>query len=144
MGKKVAIGCDHAGFALKEAVKRHLMDNGFEVLDEGTFSEESCHYPSFARSVAEKVAKGGAEWGVLICGTGLGMAMAANRNKKVRAALCPSIFHARMARRHNDANVLCLGGRITGEDLALAIVDEFFSTKFEGGRHKERIDMFCD
>ena len=140
---KIALGSDHAGYQLKEALKKHLEEKGWQVFDAGTDSEESCHYPLFAGIVAERVAAGEAVWGVLVCGTGIGMSMAANRNPGVKAALCPSIFHARMARRHNDANVLCLGARITGIDLALSILDEFLLTKFEGGRHKKRLDMFC-
>lgn len=136
---KIAIGCDHAGFKLKEELVAALKAMGHVVVDVGTDSEKTCDYPDYAREVARRVAGGEVRFGVLICGTGLGMSMAANRVAGVRGALCPGEYHAALARRHNDANVLCLGGRTTGLDLAVAILQRFLHTDFEGGRHAKRV-----
>jgi ribose 5-phosphate isomerase B len=137
----VLVGSDHAGFALKELVKKHLAWLGFQVEDVGCFSEASCDYPIFARDLCEKIQKNFERKGVLICGTGLGMSMAANRFKGVRAALCANEYHARMSRAHNDSNVLCLGARVLGQDLAISILEVWLSTEFEGGRHQGRVDI---
>lgn len=137
---RIAIGSDHAGLALKRA----LLENGLgdhQVVDVGTYTPESTDYPIYAFRVARLVAKGEADLGVLICGTGIGMAMAASRVPGIRAALCTTEYMARMARAHNDANVLCLGGRVLGPDQALAILEVFLATEFVGGRHERRVRM---
>lgn len=139
--EKIAIGSDHAGFAIKEALKKHLLEKGYDVADFGTDSEASCDYPDFAFQVADCVAAKKADKGVLICGTGIGMSMAANKHKGIRAACCSDTFSARMTRAHNDANVLCLGGRVVGFGLATDLVELFLNTEFEGGRHQVRVDM---
>jgi len=135
----VAIGCDHAGFALKETLKKALQAKGVVVLDCGTMGTESVDYPDFGKAVADKVAGGEAAKGVVVCGTGIGVGIAANRNPKVRAAVCTSGLMARLARAHNDANVLALGGRIIGQETALDCLEQFLSTPFEGGRHERRV-----
>ena len=138
----IVIGCDHAGFDLKETCRAHL-ERAVEhrVVDLGVFSTDSCDYPLIAHRVAGAVSAGKYPVGILVCGSGLGMSMAANRHRGVRAALCHNLFSARMCRRHNDANILALGGRVTGVDLALEIVDTFLGTGFEGGRHQRRVDQ---
>lgn len=141
---KVAIGCDHGGFALKAAMIDLLAGMGHEVIDHGAFSEESVNYPDYARAVVNDVERGTAARGILICGTGIGMAMAANRSRKIRAALCHELFTARMSREHNDANVLCLGARVIGPGLALEMARVWMTTEFAGGRHLERVAMFSD
>lgn len=138
----LVIGSDHAGFQLKEKVKAHLQALGVEYIDVGTDSEASCHYPLFAQAVCQKIQTGECEKGILICGTGIGMSMAANKEKGIRAALCGDTFSAKYTRLHNDANVLCMGARVIGEGLAMEIVDLFLNTGFEGGKHKVRIEMF--
>lgn len=137
---RIAIGCDHGGFALKEIIKTWLAEAGHEIDDVGTYNEESCDYPDFGQKVAEIVLAGGAQRGILICGTGLGMSMTANRVKGIRAALCTDPYMARMAREHNDANVLVLGGRVVGTGLAEEIVNTWLTTEFAGGRHERRIN----
>ena len=138
----IAIGSDHAGFALKQVIVPYLQSLKYEVKDVGPASaEKSCDYPDFAAKVCEDVLVGGG-LGILICGTGIGMSMAANKYRGIRAALCTSEFQGRLTRQHNDANVLCLGERITGPGLALAIVKEFLEAEFEGGRHLTRIQKF--
>ena len=137
----IIIGCDHAGFDLKETCKDHLEQESHRVSDVGVFSRDSSDYPVIAHNVANEISRGKAPFGILVCGSGLGMSMAANRHENVRAALCHNLFSAAMSRRHNDANVLALGGRITGVDLALAIVDTFLNTTFEGGRHTRRVRL---
>ena len=138
----VIIGCDHAAFSLKEEIKAWLEDNRIQVEDVGAYGEGSVDYPDFAVSVAEKVSVGKYERGILICGTGIGMSMAANKFQNVRAALCTDLFSGIMSRRHNDANILVLGARVTGAGLALEIVKAWLETPFEGGRHQLRIDKF--
>jgi len=138
--KHIEIGSDHAGFALKGALIAHLKKAGFQVTDEGAYSEESCDYPDYARKVCGKVVSGeGNTLGILVCGTGIGMSITANKVNGIRAALCHSAFDAEMTRRHNNANVLCLGARTTEEALALEIADIFLKTDFEGGRHAGRV-----
>ncbi|MEW6426569.1 MAG: ribose 5-phosphate isomerase B [Thermodesulfobacteriota bacterium] len=139
---RIAIGSDHGGFAMKGEIISLLVEQGHEVRDLGTDSEQSVHYPDFARAVCGAVAAGEAERGILVCGTGIGMSMAANRNPAIRAALCHDGFTARMSREHNDANVLCLGERVLGIGVALDIVDLWMRTEFAGGRHLTRINMF--
>lgn len=139
---KIAAGSDHAGYAVKQAVVRRLRSQGHEVADVGTDSAEtSVDYPTFAHRVAALVATGEAERGLLVCGTGLGVCMAANRHRGVRAADCLTPHLAEMARRHNDANVLCLGGRLLSADEAWAITEIWLATPFEGGRHSRRVDL---
>ncbi len=137
---KVAIGSDHAGFDYKEIVKEHLEEKGFEVIDKGTYSRESVDYPIFGEAVAQAVASGEADRGIVICGTGIGISISANKVKGIRAALCTNEYMARMARKHNDANILAFGARVLGIDVALGIVDVFFETEFEGGRHERRVN----
>ena len=136
----IVLGCDHAGWELKESLKEWLIQQGYQIQDFGTHSPDSVDYPDYAVQVAESVAGGKAERGVLICGTGIGMAMAANKVPGVRAALCSDLYTARMAREHNDANVLTLGGRLTGKELAREILEMFLKTEFAGGRHSQRVE----
>jgi ribose 5-phosphate isomerase B len=140
MADKVIAGSDHAGLALRAEAVRIAREQGFEVQDLGPFSGESVDYPDYARQVAEAVASGAARFGILVCGTGIGMSIAANKVKGVRAALCTSEFEARMARAHNDANVLCIGERVLGGGLGAAVVAAFLGGPFEGGRHQRRVD----
>jgi ribose 5-phosphate isomerase B len=142
---KIAAGADHAGYAVKQAVVRRLRAQGHEVVDMGTGdAETSVDYPLFAHRVAAAVATGEVERGVLACGTGLGVCMAANRHRGVRAADCTTPHMAEMARRHNDANVLCLGGRLLSEDEAWAITEVWMATPFDGGRHVRRVELIDD
>ena len=136
----IAIGCDHGGFALKQEVMRHLDELGLAYKDFGTYSEESCDYPIYGEAVARAVADGEYERGILICGTGIGISMAANKVKGIRAACCSDCFSAKYTRLHNNANVLCFGGRVVGAGLACMMVDAFLETDFEGGRHQRRVD----
>ena len=138
---KVCIGADHAGFALKELVASFLREADTEVVDVGTNSPDSVDYPVYALRVARAVESGQADRGILVCGSGIGMCIAANRIHGVRAVNGHEPFEARMSRRHNDSNVLCLGSRFIGVDLALEIVREWIKEPFEGGRHKRRIDL---
>ncbi|NOY70261.1 MAG: ribose 5-phosphate isomerase B [Deltaproteobacteria bacterium] len=139
---KVIIGCDHAGFQLKEIVREYLVILGFDVEDFGTHSEDSVDYPDFGMQVAKMVSTGKYNRGILICGTGMGMSMVANRFASVRAALCNDLFSAIMSRRHNDANILVMGGRVVGMELAKEIVRYWFDTPFDGGRHRMRLEKF--
>jgi len=141
---KIALGADHAGFPLKEKIKEFLQSKGYEVIDMGTHSTESVHYPDFAKKVALAVQRGEADRGILICGTGIGMSITANKFKGIRAALCTNEYMARMSRRHNDANVLCLGERVLGVELALSIVEAWLEEEFEGGRHEVRVKLILD
>jgi len=138
---KIAIGCDHAGYQYKEIVKKHLEEKGFQVIDKGAYSDERVDYPVYGEAVGNAVASGEADKGIVICGTGIGISIAANKVKGVRAALCTNEYMARMARKHNDANILAFGARVLGIDVVLGIVDEFFSTDFEGGRHEKRVNL---
>ena len=137
----VAVAADHAGYALKEALKLRLAGAGYGVIDAGTDSEASCDYPVYAEAGCRKVLDGEAELCVLVCGTGAGMSIAANKIPGIRAACCSDVFTARYIRLHNDANVLCVGARVVGEGTALSIVDAFLGASFEGGRHQRRVDM---
>jgi len=136
---RILIASDHAGYELKQLVAEYAGNRGHEVVDLGPASGEAVDYPDFAHELAARVGRGEAERGILVCGTGIGMAMAANRHTGVRAALCHDAFTAEAARRHNDANVLCLGGRVTGSGVALQIVDVFLAAPFDGGRHERRV-----
>ena len=140
----VALGADHAGWKLKEALKSWLMEGGYQVLDFGTHSPDSVDYPDYAQQVGESVAVGKVDRGVLVCGTGIGMAMAANKVPGVRAALCGDLYTARMSREHNDANVLVLGGRLMGADMAADILHAWLETDFAGGRHARRVEKIAD
>ena len=141
MEKKIlAIGCDHGGYELKETIKNYLTDNNYEFIDFGC-DGESVNYPDYADKVCRAIQSGQCYRGILVCGTGIGMSMAANKHKGIRAACCSDTFSARMTRSHNDANVLCLGGRVVGFGLAIDMVELFLNTEFEGGRHQVRIDM---
>ena len=140
--KTIYIGADSAGYELKCELITHLNNNGYTVIDCGTDSTASCHYPDYANKVCEKVkADLDSSFGILVCGTGIGMSMCANKHKGIRAALCSDTFSARMTRCHNDANVLCIGARVTGSCLATDILDSFLGAEFEGGRHAVRVDM---
>ena len=141
---KIAIGCDHGGYALKLAVKKHLEEKGYEVVDYGCHSTESVDYPVYGEKVGRAVAGGECELGVLICGTGIGISLAANRVKGVRAAVCSEPYSAEMTRRHNNANIIAFGARVVGEGTAMTIVDAFLGAQFEGGRHARRVDMLKD
>lgn len=141
---KIAIGCDHGGFRLKNAVIEHLEKKGVEVKDFGTYTEESCDYPDFAQKVAEEVVAKNYEFGIVICGTGIGISIAANKVPGARAALCHDTFSAHATREHNNANILAMGERVIGIGLALEIVDTFLEAKFEGGRHERRIDKITE
>ncbi len=141
---KITLGCDHAGYELKLKVKAHLEARGVEVLDMGTHSVDSCDYPLLAHAVCENIQNGTTALGILICGTGIGMSMAANKHKGIRAAVCSDTFSARLTRMHNDANILCFGERVVGMGLALELVDAFIDTDFEGGKHQRRVDMITD
>ena len=139
---RVAIGCDHGGIDLKNTIITVLKGLGYTVDDQGCNSTESVDYPDFARSVSSLVVEGKCECGILICGTGIGMSMAANRIPGIRAALCNEMFAAKMSREHNNANILCLGARVIGPGLAAEIVRTWMTSEFAGGRHQRRIDMF--
>jgi ribose 5-phosphate isomerase B len=141
-GQIIALACDHAGFQLKEIIKEYLQNNGFKLVDMGTDSTHPVDYPDYAREVCKAVVSGSVSRGILVCGTGVGMSMMANRYKGIRAALCHDHFTAEASRRHNNANILALGGRTTGPDVAKEIVDTWLETPFEGGRHEGRIAKF--
>lgn len=136
---RISIGSDHAGYELKESVKSHLKEKGYEVDDVGTSSADSIDYPDYAKKVASSVEDGTSEKGVLVCGSGIGMCMSANRFRGVRAAVLRNDDDATLSRQHNDANVACLGARMTSKDDALHLIDLFFTTSFEGGRHERRV-----
>lgn len=141
----IYIGADSAGYTLKEHVKNILEAKGLKVIDCGTDSEASCHYPVFASKVCEGVlSEGDAAYGILICGTGIGMSMCANKYNGIRAAVCGDTYSAKMTRQHNDANVLCIGARVTGVCLAEDIVESFLANEYEGGRHAIRVGMMTD
>lgn len=136
----IAIACDHGGLSLKEAVMKHLLDAGYEVKDFGTNSTDSCDYPDYAAPAAQAVASGECEKGIVICTTGIGVSIVANKVDGIRCALCSDPFSAEMTRRHNNTNMLAMGAGIVGRELAMKIVDIWLTTEFEGGRHQRRID----
>lgn len=140
---KLAIGCDHGGFELKEAVREYLDQHGVAYEDFGTYNTDSVDYAPIAAKAARAVAEGRADMGVLICSTGLGISMAANKVKGIRAAVCTNEFCAEMTRRHNNANILCMGGMVVDRETALKILDVFLNTEFDGGRHQRRIDQIA-
>ena len=138
---KIALGCDHGGVEHKNAILEHLKDRGFEVKDFGIYEVKSVDYPDIAKPVALSVANKEYDLGILVCGTGIGMSIAANKFKGIRAAACSEHFSAKYTRLHNNSNIICLGGRVIGVGTALELVDLFVDTKFEGGRHQKRVDM---
>ena len=142
---KIVIGCDHAGYNIKNAVKKHVEEKGYEVIDVGTHSTDSCHYPVYASAACEKILSGECALGILICGTGIGMSIAANKHKGIRAACCSDVFSARLTREHNDANMLCFGERVIGIGTALDLVDAFLdATYLNNGNHVTRVAMLSD
>lgn len=144
---KIALGADHGGYELKEKIKKHLSEKeGINIVDMGTYSTESVDYPKYGRLVAKSVVEKEVDFGILVCGTGIGISIAANKISGIRAALCTNTTMAKLSRQHNDANVLALGARIIGDILALEIVNEFLATSFEGGRHTRRVETIetCD
>lgn len=141
---KVALGSDHGGFALKEAIKKHLNRKGIEFVDYGTFNNESVDYPDYGRITAEAVMRGECDRGIAICGTGIGISLAANKVKGIRCALVSEEYSARMAKAHNNANMIAMGGRVVGEGIATGIVDVWLETEFEGGRHERRVEKIME
>lgn len=141
---KIAMAADHGGFAMKEKIVALLKNLNYDVEDCGCHSLESVDYPPYAEEVCKRVIAGANDFGILVCGSGIGMSIAANRHRKIRAALCSDIYSARMSREHNDANILCLGSRIIGEGVAEEIVRVWLTTDFAGGRHERRIRQFSD
>ncbi len=141
---KVVIACDHGGFELKETVKEHLIKKGYSVIDIGTNNTESVDYPDYGKRAGEMVADNKAERGIVICGTGIGISIAANKVDGIRCALCTNEYMAKMSRQHNNANMLALGNRVIGRDLALSIVDVWMNTEFEGGRHEKRVNKLME
>ncbi len=142
MPKTIHLGCDHAALDMKKALIK-VLEAGYALEDHGTYTSESCDYPDIAHAVCRAVEQDPDSCGILICGTGIGMSIAANRHQGIRAALCTTELHARLSRQHNNANVLCLGARMTGSVLAEAIVQAFLHTDFEGGRHQRRLDKLA-
>ncbi len=142
--KRIIIGCDHGGLNLKNKVVDHLKEIGYEVEDVGTYTPDSVDYPIYAKKVAHAVADGKYEKGIIICGTGIGVSIVANKVKGIRASLCGDTFSAKATRQHNNSNILCMGERVIGAGLALDIVDTWLTTEYEGGRHQRRIDMMED
>lgn len=141
----IVIACDHAGYHLKPIIKSHIESLGHQVIDVGTDSTDSCHYPIFAHAACQKILSGECELGILICGTGIGMSMAANKHKGIRAACCSDVFSARLTREHNDANVLCFGERVVGAGLAVDLVDAFLNASYlNNGNHVTRVAMLSD
>ena len=137
----IAIGSDHGGYEYKKIIKKYLEQKGYTLIDVGTDSNESCDYPIFAKQVVEMITSKKADKGILICGTGIGMSICANKYKGIRASVCTNTFTASATRKHNDSNILCLGERVIDIDTAINIVDTWLETEFEGGRHQKRIDM---
>lgn len=141
---KIAIASDHGGFELKEIVREYLSENGYEVNDMGTYKTDSVDYPDYGLKAANEVASGQADKGIVICGTGIGISISANKVRGIRCALCHDVYSAEMTRAHNDSNVLAMGGRVVGRDLALRIVKAWLESDFEGGRHSRRIDKITE
>ena len=140
----IAVGCDHGGFELKQEVLKHLEERGIEYKDYGCYSDASVDYPVYGKAAAQAVAGGECDRGIIICGTGIGISITANKVPGIRAALCSDCFSAQATREHNDANILALGARVLGEGLALKIVDTFLPAEFEGGRHERRVNLMMD
>lgn len=142
--KKIILGADHGGYELKNIIKSHLESKGFDVIDVGTNDAQSCDYPVFASRLCKKIQSGEADLGILVCGTGIGMSMAANKHRGIRAACCSDTFSARLTRLHNNANVLCIGARVVGAGLAIDLVEAFINAEFEGDRHIKRLSLIED
>ena len=142
--KTIVLGADHGGYELKNIIKAHLESKGYAVIDVGTNAPDSCDYPIYASKACAHVLNGEAELGILVCGTGIGMSMAANKHKGIRAACCSDTFSARLTRLHNNANFLCIGARVLGQGLALDLVDNFINAEFEGDRHTKRLSLIED
>lgn len=140
----IALGCDHGGFEHKNAIAEHLKERGFEVVDYGIHENVSVDYPDIAEKLCNGILKGEANLGILVCGTGIGMSIAANKHKGIRAAACSEHFSAKYTRLHNNSNVLCLGGRVIGVGTAIELTDLFVDTEFEGGRHQKRVDKITE
>lgn len=140
----IVLGCDHGGLNLKAYIEKYLDENGLKFEDVGTYSSESCDYPDIAKAAAEKILSGEAEKGILICGTGIGMSIAANKIKGIRAAHVTDTYSAKMSKEHNNAHIICLGERITGLDLGLEIVKAYLSAEFQGGRHEKRVEKIMN
>ena len=141
---KIALGCDHGGLEHKNAIGEFLKEQGFEIVDFGIYEQVSVDYPDIAKKVCESIQNGETERGILVCGTGIGMSIAANKYKGIRAAACSEHFSAKFTRLHNNSNVLCLGGRVIGVGTALELAELFVKTEFEGGRHQKRIDKISE
>lgn len=141
---KIALGCDHGGFSHKNAISEYLQKNGYDVIDFGIYEEKAVDYPDIAQKVCRSIQSGECDRGILICGTGIGMSLAANKFKGIRAAACSEHFSAKYTRLHNDANILCLGGRVIGIGTALELTDLFVKTDFEGGRHQNRVNKITE
>ncbi len=141
---KIALGCDHGGLEHKNAIGEFLKEQGFEVVDFGIYEQVSVDYPDIAKKVCESIQKGETERGILVCGTGIGMSIAANKYKGIRAAACSEHFSAKFTRLHNNSNILCLGGRVIGVGTALELAELFVNTEFEGGRHQKRVDKISE
>ena len=141
---KIGIGNDHTALDLKKAVAEHLQNEGYEVVDYGTYTKESCDYPKYGEKVARAIIAGEVDLGVLICGTGVGISLAANKVRGIRAAVCSEPYTAQLVRRHNNAQIIAFGARVVGDEMAKMIVDSFLNAEFEGGRHQRRVDMIMD
>lgn len=141
---KIIIGSDHGGFELKETIREYILKRGLEVQDVGVFVQDSVDYPDYAQKVGELIASGEGDLGILICGTGIGMSISANKIDGIRCALCNDVYSAKMAKGHNDANVIALGARVIGKGVALMIIDTFLNSNFEGGRHNTRLGKIRD
>ena len=142
---KIVIGCDHAGYNIKNAVAKHVEEKGYEVVDVGTYSTDSCHYPVYASAACKKILDGECQLGILICGTGIGMSIAANKHTGIRAACCSDVFSARLTREHNDSNMLCFGERVVGIGTAIDLVDAFLDAEYlNNGNHVTRVAMLTD
>lgn len=141
---KIAIGCDHVGFELKDRIIKHLEEKGIEYRDFGTFSSERTDYPIYGYAVAKAIVSGECDKGILICGTGVGISISANKVPGIRAVVCSEPYSALLSRQHNDTNILAMGARVVGGDLALMILDAWLSGEYEGGRHQKRVDMIAD
>lgn len=141
---KIAIGCDHVGFELKDKIIKHLEEKGIEYKDFGTFSSERTDYPIYGYAVAKAIVSGECDKGILICGTGVGISISANKVPGIRAVVCSEPYSALLSRQHNDTNILAMGARVVGGDLALMILDAWLSGEYEGGRHQKRVDMIAD
>ena len=140
----IALGCDHGGFQLKQSVMKYLEEKGLEYKDFGTYTEDSCDYPMYGEAVAKAIVSGECDRGIIICGTGIGISIAANKVKGIRAAVCHNEFTAQMCREHNNAQILAMGARVLEEELALKMVDIFLNTEFAGGRHEIRVNKMME